>query len=179
MRSLKRFRPSPAMVVACLALLLALGGTGYAATKLPRNSVTSINVKDFSLLNRDFKRGQVPAGPAGPAGAAGPAGPAAGPAGSSGSAKAYAHVIAGGTVEAVRAKGITDASITHTAGTGVYCIDVEGGALNAVATLETEAGSVALTIPPNAPCAATKEVEVHTFGSSGGAADKAFFILVN
>src|SRR5216117_2453447 len=74
MSVLKRFRPSPAMVVACLALLLALGGTGYAAIKLPRNSVTTVQVKDFSLLSRDFKRGQLPAGPQGPAGPAGPAG---------------------------------------------------------------------------------------------------------
>jgi hypothetical protein len=77
------------MAVACLALLLALGGTGYAASiALPRNSVTTVQVKDFSLLERDFKRGQVPAGPVGPAGPAGPTGPAgpAGPAGASGSA---------------------------------------------------------------------------------------------
>src|SRR5438270_7867716 len=77
MNLLKRFRPSPAMVIACLALLLALGGSGYAAIKLPRNSVTTVQVKDFSLLSRDFKRGQLPAGPQGPAGPAGPAGAAA------------------------------------------------------------------------------------------------------
>jgi len=35
----KLSRPSPAMVVACLALAISLGGTGYAALKLPRNSV--------------------------------------------------------------------------------------------------------------------------------------------
>src|SRR5919108_1941012 len=74
MHLLRRFRPSPAMVVACLALLIALGGTGYAATRLPRNSVTTVQVKDFSLLSRDFKRGQLPAGPQGPVGPPGPAG---------------------------------------------------------------------------------------------------------
>jgi hypothetical protein len=64
------------MVIGCLALLLTLGGTGYAASQaLPRNSVTSVQVKDRSLLARDFKAGQLPRGPAGPAGAAGPAGP--------------------------------------------------------------------------------------------------------
>jgi hypothetical protein len=41
----KRFLPSPAMVVACLALLVALGGTSYAAIKLPRNSVGNIQLK--------------------------------------------------------------------------------------------------------------------------------------
>ena len=92
MRLLSKFRPSPAMVIACVALLLVLGGTGYAASKaLPRNSVTSVQVKDHSLLARDFRAGQLPRGlrglqgPAGPQGAAGPQGPA-GPAGPSGSA---------------------------------------------------------------------------------------------
>lgn len=69
------------MVVACLALLVALGGTGYAATKLPANSVgtaqlqanavTSAKVKNATLLAADFKSGQIPKGPAGPPGAQG------------------------------------------------------------------------------------------------------------
>ncbi len=39
MKKILRRLPSPAMVVACVALTVALGGTGYAAIKLPRNSV--------------------------------------------------------------------------------------------------------------------------------------------
>src|SRR5438552_18092678 len=77
MRRIRRLVPSPAMVVACLALAVGLAGTGYAVTRLPRNSVTTVQVKDFSLLSRDFKKGQLPAGPQGPAGPAGPAGPGA------------------------------------------------------------------------------------------------------
>lgn len=38
-RLVTRYLPSPAMVVACTALAVALGGTGYAALTLPRNSV--------------------------------------------------------------------------------------------------------------------------------------------
>jgi hypothetical protein len=45
MSSLRRYLPSPAMVVACLALLVALGGTGYAAIKLPANSVGTKQLK--------------------------------------------------------------------------------------------------------------------------------------
>jgi len=100
MKLLRGFKPSPGLAIACVALLLALGGTGYAAQRLvlPRNSVTTVQVRDHSLLAKDFARGQLPrgaigpagpagaAGPAGPAGAAGPAGPA-GPAGAAGSAK--------------------------------------------------------------------------------------------
>jgi hypothetical protein len=76
-----------ANVTATMALVVALGGTSYAAIKLPANSVTTKTVKDRSLLSKDFKRGQLPAGkrgaagPAGPQGAAGPAGPAGAAAG--------------------------------------------------------------------------------------------------
>jgi hypothetical protein len=71
-------------LVAYLALFAALGGTSYAAIKLPRNSVgkaqirrnavTSAKVRDRSLLARDFKKGQLPAGPQGDTGPQGPAG---------------------------------------------------------------------------------------------------------
>jgi hypothetical protein len=66
------------MVVALLALFIAMGGVGYAALKLPRNSVgskqlkanavKSAKVKDTSLLRDDVAAGQLRAGPAGPGG---------------------------------------------------------------------------------------------------------------
>jgi len=67
---------SYANVTATLALVIALGGTSYAAIKLPKNSVTSATVKDRSLLKKDFRPGQVPAGKRGPVGPQGPAGEA-------------------------------------------------------------------------------------------------------
>jgi hypothetical protein len=91
MSHLRRLRPSPAMVVACIALSVALAGTSYAAITLPKNSVgarqlkknavISSKVKNRSLLAVDFKAGQLPAGPQGPQGPQGvqgiqgPAGP--------------------------------------------------------------------------------------------------------
>jgi hypothetical protein len=86
--------PSPAMIVACASLVVALGGVSYAAVVLPNNSVgaaqlkknavtsaklrksavTSLQVKDHSLLAKDFKAGQLPAGPKGDTGATGPKG---------------------------------------------------------------------------------------------------------
>ena len=80
--------------LAMVALFIALGGTSYAAVKLPANSVgakqlkanavTGTKVKNGSLAAADFG-GQLPAGPAGAAGAQGPAGPA-GPKGDTGAA---------------------------------------------------------------------------------------------
>jgi hypothetical protein len=88
-------RPSPALVVACIALLVALGGTGYATVlqvprnsvgpaqlrtaaitnpKIARNAVTSIKVANGSLVRADFRAKSLPVGPAGPAGPAGPPG---------------------------------------------------------------------------------------------------------
>ena len=88
--------PSPAAVLAGVALLVALGGTSYAAGLLPANSVGTVQlksdavvsskVKDGSLLAIDFKSGQLPSGPAGPAALGAEAGPpgAVGPAGATG-----------------------------------------------------------------------------------------------
>jgi len=83
LRSLRR--PSPAAVVACLALAVSLSGVGYAAGVLPKASVgtpqlqddavTSRKVKDQSLLAVDFRPGQLPGGPEGPKGDPGPPGP--------------------------------------------------------------------------------------------------------
>jgi hypothetical protein len=53
----RRVRFSPAMFVACLALTVALGGVSYAAVSLPKNSVTSKQVKDGSLRKRDLASG--------------------------------------------------------------------------------------------------------------------------
>jgi hypothetical protein len=45
MRFLVKYRPSPAMVVACLALSVSLAGSGYAAITLPKNSVGAKQLK--------------------------------------------------------------------------------------------------------------------------------------
>jgi hypothetical protein len=105
---LKRFRPSPATVIASFALMVALSGVGYAAVVLPANSVgtrqlrnnavVSSKVADHSLLLRDFAFGQIPRGPRGsigPAGAAGPPGPA-GPAGPTGPAGSISGTLPSG-----------------------------------------------------------------------------------
>ena len=102
MNAIRTQLASPAMIVACVSLVVALGGVSYAAGVLPKNSVgalqlkkhavsraklkadavTGAEIKDGSLLAADFKAGQLPAGPQGLAGAQGPKGDA-GPTGPS------------------------------------------------------------------------------------------------
>jgi len=55
MKHLTRLRPSPAMVVACLALGIALGGTSYAAVKLPRGSVGTKQLKTNAVTGPKVK----------------------------------------------------------------------------------------------------------------------------
>jgi hypothetical protein len=84
--------PSPAMVVAVIALLTALAGTGYAATASHKKSppVTKQQVKKLIAGYLAGHPGATPgaAGPSGAAGGTGPAGPtgATGPIGPSGPA---------------------------------------------------------------------------------------------
>jgi hypothetical protein len=98
-------RPSPALVVALVALFAGLGGTGYAALRLPGNSVGArqirtggvgtSEVRNHSLRDRDFKAGQLPRGPAGAQGVPGPRGPAGpkGPVGTPGTSVAPAEAV--------------------------------------------------------------------------------------
>jgi len=94
MKAIRKRLISPAMIVACAALVVALGGVSYAASVLPSNSVGTAQlkrkaitgaklkknavsggkVKNGSLMAADFKAGQLPAGPQGLQGGQGPAG---------------------------------------------------------------------------------------------------------
>ena len=89
---MRRFlhRPSPAMVVALIALIVASSGSAIAdgasavIAKLKNNSVTSATVKNGSLKVIDFNKKEAAklkgkAGVTGAAGAAGPQGPAGTP----------------------------------------------------------------------------------------------------
>lgn len=58
MSRVKLSMPSPAMVVACLALVAALGGTAYAAF-LPKNSVKSKSIAPKAVKTSDLANGAV------------------------------------------------------------------------------------------------------------------------
>jgi hypothetical protein len=55
MKLLTSLRPSPAMVVACIALAVALGGTSYAAITLPKNSVGTKQLKKNAVTSVKVK----------------------------------------------------------------------------------------------------------------------------
>lgn len=128
--------PSPATVIALVALFVALGGTALALTKntvgskqlkpgavkapdLAKNAVTSQKVKNGSLQSGDFAPGQLPAGAQGPAGPTGPQGAA-------GSARAYAMVYGSCTGSVCTPQKSKNVSQVTRPQTGVYCVRVSG-----------------------------------------------------
>jgi hypothetical protein len=171
-------RLSYANVVATLALFIALGGTSYAALKLPKNSVGSTQIKtgavhtgeianrtirlgDISLSARSSLRGQAGAqGPQGPAGAA--------------AVRHFAVVSAGGQFLRGDAKsgGSAGAVGNYTIG---FAESVSGCAYDA--TLGTADGS---TVPAGRITVNDHggSVGVQTYDAGGVAADLPFHLIV-
>jgi hypothetical protein len=171
------------MVVACAALMVALGGTSFAAVKVlvPRNSVGSNQVIDRSLLAKDFKtppkgpRGL--AGPAGPAGGQGPAGPAgaSGPKGDSATAL-WAVVDSAGAL--ARNKGVASA---QKLGAADYLVtfnqDVSACSYQAAVGGPTTTNTPGEASPAQRTGVAAA-VEVKTYNSAGAASDRPFYLAV-
>lgn len=65
-----RLRPSPALVIACLALFIAMGGVGYAALKLGKGVVKTKNIKNGAITAKKLAPGAVTAPKLAPAGQA-------------------------------------------------------------------------------------------------------------
>jgi hypothetical protein len=58
----KRPRLSPALIISTAALFVALGGTGYAAFSLPKNSVGTKQLKNGAVISSKIKNGAITAG---------------------------------------------------------------------------------------------------------------------
>ena len=137
-----RSRLSFANVMSIIAVFVALGGTSYAAIKIPRNSVgsaqikaqgvASSDVKNGSLKKADFKASDLPAGPQGPKGDPGTNGTNGtnGAPGAPGTAFAFARIAANGTPQPdvagfpSQVKGVEAADVVKGEGgaaTGNYC----------------------------------------------------------
>lgn len=105
--------------IGVVALFIALGGTGYAAANLPKNSVGSAQIKNSTVTGADVKNKSLTvadfagnlAGATGPAGPAGPTGPT-GPAGKDGAAGLPGAAGAPGATGAPGAPGAAGAAGT-------------------------------------------------------------------
>ena len=56
---MRRLRPSPAMIVAFIALFIAIGGSSYAVTRLPAKSVGSKQIRKGAVRTTHLAKGAV------------------------------------------------------------------------------------------------------------------------
>jgi hypothetical protein len=160
-----RRRPSPAMILALVALVVASAGSATAASVLITDSSQvergSINSGDLANgrgvntadLTARAKRALAPKpgpqgaegerGAQGPAGARGDAGPPGQP-GADGTARAFAYVNADGTLDEGNSKGINSASRAQE---GIYCFDLASTVRNAVATADVSSAATDSNLP--------------------------------
>ncbi len=205
-RKLLARRPSPAMLVAVVALISSLTGGAVAATlidtgdiqngavtkkKLHKNSVNTKKVKNKTLKAKDFAPGQLEQGVQGIQGLQGDKGEKGdqGDTGEPGSAAGYVLVEPNGTIDASRSKNVAQAQVEHTAGTGVYCFDVDfvvksavGASDNSFANNDTitsaavndSPGSVLTGCPGGLP---ESDVRVRNYDASSAALQDKRFML--
>jgi hypothetical protein len=185
MRWLRLLRPSPAMVVALIALLVALSGSAVAVQHFVISSKGQISPKVLKQLKG--KRGL--RGLARPRGLQGLQGPPGAP-GANGTALAYAHVLSNGTVDGPQALNVANANVVKPAlSTGFYCFaNLSFTPHNAVVTLEepfpvgeTLGLAARVIIGPGVPfgCPAGTQTLVTIRKDAGGVEDHGFYILFN
>ena len=124
-------RPSTTAVpwiVACVAIVLAMGGTGFAAKKYLITSTKQISPKVLAKLH-GAKGARGLTGPAGAAGAKGANGAngAPGAPGAAGSAKGYAEVLVTPSLHIVDNVGFASTAVSSPSA-GIYCVDAPPGA---------------------------------------------------
>jgi hypothetical protein len=129
----RRKPPGPAFVISLVALFVALGGTSYAATRLPKNSVGAKQLKKDAVTAPKIKNGAVTAAKlntagltvpnaihANSAGGAPPTGPAGGALAGAYPSPGIAPAAAGTSVAANPAAA-TDPCGSSPAQTGIFC----------------------------------------------------------
>ncbi len=156
--------------IACAALFAALGGPSYASSvfakitgsQIANNAITSSKVKDGSLLARDFKTGQLPAG------ATGATGPS------------LFAIVYGGTSPYFEVSKAGFTSVGHIS-TGVYCLYGHGrGVAGVVGLVRSGNGSAvgyAVYDPYGLECpiASGDAVAVLTFDTANALTDALSF----
>lgn len=181
MRIVRMGRPSPAMIVATLALFVALGGTAYAGLSIPANSVGSKQLRANAVTTKKIKHGAVTAAKINPKGLTVPNAASA-------QAIAYAHVLSNGTLDTADSKNVSSASLAS-GEPGIYCLKVTVPAVNATANVDIgesqTVGYASVVLSGHDPendlgtfCPSGTNVAVIT-DSNGGNTDLAFYISFN
>jgi hypothetical protein len=180
-------RPSPALVVAFVALIVALGGTAYAGLSIPKNSVGAKQLKKGAVTTKKIKNGAVTASKINTSGLTVPNAVHAGSATSAASATiagsaqpdAFAHVGSNGVLDTANSKNV--AHVT-TAGTGDYCLSgipftPRGGQ---VTVDYNDAGSdtAQLAIGPGRATSCPAGTQAFVFTETGTSPDNAGFYVV-
>jgi hypothetical protein len=183
--------PSPALVISLIALFVALGGTTYAATSLPKNSVGTAQLKKGAVTKQKISKKTIGAlrgsrGPQGPKGDQGIQGAkgdqgiqgAKGDTGPRGPSDAYSTTTPFLTVPA--GNYVVQAKEGLTGGTGAVELDCTlyatpvGGSLTSVDRAETgsttASGTTALVLPLQAVVnlPAGGEISTGCAGSASG-----------
>jgi hypothetical protein len=184
MRWILRQRPSPAMVVALIALLAATAGTTMAAGTISKKKRHADEKQDIALIKKYASKLRGPAGPEGRQGAKGDPGAAggagaAGAAGAAGTARAYGLVASSGTLSSTIRKNV--ASVSNPS-TGTFCITLAAGIdsattlPNATLTDDSDTGAIVFVPTPPAPDCPSGQLEVITVQDtdSGATAGTAF-----
>jgi hypothetical protein len=178
-----RGRPSYANVTASLALFIALGGTGYAAVTLPRNSVGSAQIRRNAVQSSDIRNRTIRVtdlanstrkslrGSRGPRGLAG---------GNGKDAVTYRAAITSG---GVRASGTAQTS-EHDRTTNAYRVEFPADVSSCTysATLAAVQNGPTLEQPPagriTVQSGGGNNVLVHTFNAAGDPAEAPFHLIV-
>jgi hypothetical protein len=172
-------RPSPAMIIALLALFVAFGGTVYAGTKISgktirKNSEPGNRIKKDTVTGKQVKEstlGIVPlATSATSAGSASSANPIA-----------FAQVSANGTVTASNSKGVVQGNVTNNP-TGIKCFSglsfTPKGGVATVDYKQSSDGEVAqFGLGTVGGCPADTQAFVYTDQNGVGPEDDGFFVL--
>lgn len=190
-----RKRPSPALIISLMALVLATGGFAAAAIpdssgvvhgcyKKKKGTLRLVSGSKCKKSEKSISWNQK--GKNGTNGTNGASG-AKGDTGAAGSAVAYARVAANGTLDTALSKNISQAQVAKTASTGAYCFrNLDFTAKSAIATVEYDGGAPAekaqVTILPNgfSDCGVFPGTQVEVTTSNASTyVDLPFYIVFN
>jgi hypothetical protein len=193
----RRRRPSPALVIALVALFVSLGGTSYAAITITggnvkngtlssadvkNNSLTSADIKNGSLQFRDFRSGELPTGGGGRGGNGTQGAPGA--PGAAGSALGFARVAANGALDPTATKNV---ALVSKPAPGLYCLNLTTGTATSIQMTidnsgadpsKTQVGGTAAPAAVAGACPAGSDILVATSEDLMGFIDRPFYLAV-